>query len=86
MDAKSSSKSCSAAHSQAGWLSRVIDLYADGFRSMRVGRKLWVLILIKLAILFGILKVFFFPDLLQRDYDSDSERAEAVRSHLIQDN
>lgn len=85
MDAKSAAESSRADASSARWWSRVVDLYADGFRSMRVGRKLWVLILIKLAILFGILKVFFFPDLLQRDYDSDHERAEAVRSHLTQD-
>nr|WP_303743173.1 DUF4492 domain-containing protein [uncultured Duncaniella sp.] len=50
---------------------------------MTVGRKLWMLILIKLFILFFVFKLFFFPDILQRDYDNDAERAEAVRSSLI---
>ncbi|MDE5905180.1 DUF4492 domain-containing protein, partial [Duncaniella sp.] len=54
-------------------------LYVDGFRSMTVGRKLWLLIIIKLFILFFIFKLFFFPDILSRDYDTDAQRAEAVR-------
>ena len=57
--------------------------YADGFRQMTVGKKLCILILIKLFILFFIFKLFFFPDILKRDYDSDEERAAAVRSTLI---
>lgn len=57
--------------------------YADGFRSMTVGRKLWLLIIIKLLVLFFVFRLFFFPNLLERDYDSDEERASAVRSTLI---
>ena len=57
--------------------------YRDGFRNMTVGRWLWAMILIKLFILFGIFKLFFFPDLLQRDYSTDEERADAVRSSLL---
>lgn len=66
----------------SNFFNRAADLYLSGFRSMRVGRKLWMLIIIKLAILFGVLKLFFFPDLLQRNYDNDADRADAVRSHL----
>lgn len=65
-----------------GLVGRIWTFYADGFRSMRTGRKLWILILVKLAVIFGILKLFFFPDVLERDYGSDKERAEAVRTHL----
>lgn len=61
---------------------RIIDLYVDGFRSMTVGRSLWVLIIIKLIIIFGVLKLFFFPDILGSNYDSDEERAGAVRTAL----
>lgn len=62
---------------------RVVRFYIDGFRSMTVGRSLWLIILVKLFVMFAILKLFFFPDLLQRDYDTDEQRAEAVRTHLI---
>ncbi len=67
---------------QPGFWRKAVGLYADGFRNMRTGRKLWILILVKLAILFGILKVFFFPDFLSSNYDNDQDRAEAVRTNL----
>ncbi|MCM1449822.1 MAG: DUF4492 domain-containing protein [Clostridiales bacterium] len=57
--------------------------YIDGFKSMTVGKKLWAIIIIKLAIIFLVLKLFFFPDILQRDYDTDEERATAVREQLM---
>ena len=52
---------------------------------MTVGRYLWALILIKLFILFFVFKLFFFPDLLKRDYDNDRDRAQAVRTALTDD-
>ena len=42
--------------------SRVIDLYLDGFRHMTIGRTLWAVIIVKLIIIFGVLKLFFFPN------------------------
>lgn len=60
-------------------------MYVDGFRSMTVGRRLWAIILIKLAIIFLVFKLFFFPDILQENYDTDEERAQAVRTALISD-
>ena len=62
---------------------RVFRFYLDGFRSMTVGRKLWALIIIKLIILFAVFRLFFFPNLLARDYDNDEDRAAAVREHLF---
>ncbi len=50
---------------------------------MTVGRKLWALIIIKLVFIFLIMKLFFFPNILKRDYDTDAERADAVRETLI---
>ena len=61
---------------------KIVTLYTDGFRSMTVGRSLWLMIIIKILILFAVLKVFFFPDLLGSGYDTDEQRAEAVRSSL----
>lgn len=67
----------------AAALKGVVRFYIDGFRSMTIGRTLWVIILVKLAIFFGVLKLFFFPDLLARDYDNDQDRADHVRRELI---
>lgn len=61
---------------------RVWRFYADGFRSMTVGRTLWAVIIVKLVVIFAVLKLFFFPDVLATRYDSDAERAEAVREAL----
>lgn len=61
---------------------KIWTFYLDGFRSMTIGKSLWVLILLKLFIMFAILKVFFFPNILSRDYTTDEERAQAVRENL----
>lgn len=64
------------------WIVRVWRFYVDGFKSMTIGRYLWAIILIKLAVLFLVFKLIFFPDLLHTNYDNDSDRAEAVRENL----
>jgi uncharacterized membrane protein len=63
---------------------RVVSLYVDGFRGMNLGRILWAIILIKLLIMFGFLKIFFFPDYLQTNFTNDTERAEHVITQLTQ--
>ena len=45
-------------------LTRIWIFYRDGFREMTLGRTLWAIILIKLFIMFFILKLFFFPSFL----------------------
>ncbi|MDR1114973.1 MAG: DUF4492 domain-containing protein, partial [Tannerella sp.] len=40
-------------------LVRIFRFYLEGFRSMDIGRVLWALILIKLFIMFVVLKIFF---------------------------
>ena len=44
---------------------RVYDLYYEGFKNMTLGRTLWAIIIIKLFIIFAVLKVFFFPNFLK---------------------
>lgn len=63
---------------------RIFAFYLDGFRSMRLGRTLWKIILIKLVVLFAVLKWLFFPDVLTTHYDSDEARAEHVLQRLTQ--
>jgi len=61
---------------------KIFTFYYDGFLRMTWGRKLWGIILIKLFIMFAILRLFFFPDLLKRDFNSDEERASYVLDQL----
>ena len=60
--------------------------YMEGFRSMTLGKTLWAIILIKLFIMFFILRLFFFPNILQQKYDTDEERANQVIANLITPN
>ena len=53
------------------FLSKVFHLYYDGFRSMTLGKTLWAIILIKLFIIFVVLKLFFFPNLLKQHAGGD---------------
>ncbi len=63
---------------------KVIRFYYEGFRTMpRWGRNLWLIIIVKLFIMFAVLKLFFFPDLLKRNFDNDKQRSEYVIDQLI---
>lgn len=53
------------------FLFRFFDLYWDGFRQMTLGRTLWAIILIKLFVIFVVLKLFFFPNFLKTHADGD---------------
>ena len=63
-------------------LSKIWRFYYEGFSTMgRTGKTLWLIILLKLFIMFAILKVFFFRSELSR-YDTDEEKSEAVIDNL----
>lgn len=64
-------------------LAGIWEFYYDGFRSMTVGKTLWIIILVKLFIFFVVIKWLFFPNLLSRDFDNDEDRADHVRRELI---
>ena len=62
---------------------KVFRFYYDGFSNMSSwGKRVWIIILIKLFIIFVILKVFFFPDILKRDYNTDEQRSEYILDQL----
>jgi hypothetical protein len=54
-----------------GFFYRAFDLYYEGFRNMTLGKTLWAIILIKLFIIFVVLKVFFFPNFLKQNAKGD---------------
>ncbi|MCR5578109.1 MAG: DUF4492 domain-containing protein [Prevotella sp.] len=64
------------------FLYRVYDLYVDGFRHMRLGKTLWAIILIKLFIIFVVLKLFFFPNFLKQHAKGDE--ASYVATELVE--
>jgi len=61
---------------------QVVSFYRDGFRAMVVGRTLWKIILIKLFLIFAVLKVFFFSNVLEKKFANDAERSAHVLENL----
>ncbi len=64
-------------------LNNIFQFYYQGFRSMKVGRKLWLIIFIKLFVMFAILKVFFFQDFLSSKFSTDADKSNYVIEQLI---
>ena len=54
---------------------KIYRFYVDGFREMTVGKTLWAIILCKVFVLFVVLKIFFFPNLLKALPDDDAKGA-----------
>ena len=57
--------------------------YYEGFRTMSWwGKKVWLIIIVKLCIIFIVLRLFFFPDFLKSNFATDRERSDYVIEQL----
>jgi uncharacterized membrane protein len=65
------------------FLHKLFSFYREGFRGMTVGKTLWIIVLVKLFIMFVVLRVFFFPNYLKTNFKDDKSRADHVRQELI---
>ena len=64
-------------------LRKAWDLYYGGFRNMpRWGRTLWLIIIIKLCIMFLVFKLWLMPNYLNSHYDSAEEKSNHVFEEL----
>ncbi|HHH55119.1 MAG TPA: DUF4492 domain-containing protein [Bacteroidetes bacterium] len=67
-------------------IKKVFKFYYQGFINMsKQSKKLWLIIFIKLFIMFAILKVFFFPDILKTKYKTDKDRIEHIENQILKD-
>ncbi len=66
-----------------GKLKEIWEFYYNGFKEMTVGRTLWLIILIKLFVMFFVLKLFFFKSDL-REYDTPQEKGDKVIENLME--
>jgi hypothetical protein len=66
-----------------GMITNVYTFYSEGFKGMRLGKRLWMLIGVKLLIMFGVLKLFFFPNVLSEHFKNDAERSDFVSEQLL---
>ena len=60
----------------------IYSFYRDGFRGMVLGKKLWTIILIKLFVMFFILKLFFFPNYLNTNFQTSEEKGNYVLEQI----
>ena len=67
------------------FLYKVFDLYYDGFRSMTIGKTLWLVILVKLFIMFFVLKLFFFPNFI-KEHSKGGDEAKFVEKEMLKRN
>ncbi len=70
---------------QKGFWTRAWEMYRDGFKNLsKTGRQLWLLVLIKLFIMFAILKAFLFPNFLRQNTDgTDEAKGEYVTEQFV---
>lgn len=61
---------------------RIFHFYYEGFHNMTVGKGLWAIILIKLAIFFFVMRMLFFPDFLNTHFENDEERGNYVLEQI----
>jgi len=64
-------------------ITSIFNFYVDGFKNMKLGKSLWLIILIKLFVMFAILKIFFFQDFLGSKFSTDNEKSDYVIEQLI---
>lgn len=63
---------------------RIWLFYFNGFRGMsRTGRTLWLIILVKLFVMFAILRLFLFPNFLKQQADTPEGKAGYVQEQLV---
>jgi len=62
----------------------IFRFYYEGFREMKLGKTLWLIILVKLFIMFIVLKIFFFPDFLGSRFQTNKEKADFVSNQLTE--
>jgi len=60
----------------------IYQFYYQGFSNMTLGKRLWTIILIKLVILFLVLRLFFFPNYLKSNFKTDEQRSNHVIEQL----
>lgn len=62
---------------------RTFLFYKEGFVKLPYwGKQVWLVILIKLFVMFVILKIFFFPNFLKSNFNNDQDRSKHVLENL----
>ncbi len=63
-------------------IKKIFQFYLEGFKNMKLGKRLWAIIGIKFVLFFVIMKIFFFPNYLKENFSNDTDRAEHILQNL----
>lgn len=64
-------------------MKKIISIYYELLKKPgKLTKKLMIIIIIKLLIMFAVLKVFFFQDNLKKNFKNDKERSEYIIKNL----
>ena len=64
-----------------GTLKRIFDFYRQGFSNMDIGKTLWMVVIVKLVVIFAIVKLLFMPDVLDQKA-TDNDKAENISTRI----
>ncbi|ABS51284.1 MULTISPECIES: DUF4492 domain-containing protein [Campylobacter] len=64
---------------------QILKFYIGGFRNMKLGKTLWLIVLIKIAVIILIFKMLFFNETINTKFDSKNEKINFVYENLIKD-
>ena len=63
-------------------MGKIWRFYSNGFKEMTWGRLLWLIILVKLFVIFVVLRLLFFPDFLAT-HSTAGDKSDYVSRELI---
>ncbi|NPD44977.1 DUF4492 domain-containing protein [Lentimicrobium sp. S6] len=67
-------------------IKNIFSFYIDGYRDMTWGKNLWLIIFIKLFIMFAIFRLFFFSDFLGSHFENNQQKSDYVLEQLTTPN
>lgn len=66
-------------------LKKIFNFYIDGFKNMKLGKKLWGIIFIKIFIMVFILKMIFFSNTINTKFETEEEKIDFIHKNLTKD-
>lgn len=66
-------------------LKNIFNFYYTGFRDMKLGKTLWLIVFVKLFIMIFILKFLIFNKTIYSEFQTDEDRVNFIYQNLKKD-
>jgi len=67
------------------WVKSIFLFYKDGFSHLKLGKTLWKIIIVKLLVMVFILKLLFFSETLNTQFQTDIQKSDFVLNNLTKE-